>query len=223
MRLTSADGTRFEAHRAGAVETAGVAALVLPDIRGLHPFYRAFADRLAAAGIDALAIDYFGRTAPEGERGDRFDYRIHVEQTRPASVDADAAAAIAWLRSPDGAAARSVFSVGFGFGGSNAWRLSATEPGLAGAVGFYGQPARVREQVGDMRAPLLVLVAGADFTPAAEFEHFDRQLTAAGVEHELHVYEDAPHGFFDRAFARHGDACADAWERVLAFIARHSA
>lgn len=222
MRLTSADGTRFEAHAARAPKPSGAGAVVLPDIRGLHGFYRELADRLAGAGIDAVAVDYFGRTAAEGERGDRFDYRVHVEQTRPATVDADAAAAVAWLRSPAGGSARHVFSLGFGFGASNSWRLSATQPGLAGAIGFYGQPARVREHVGRMRAPLLVLVASADFTPAAEFELFDRQLTDAGVEHEMHVYEGVPHGFFDRAFARHGDACAAAWEHVLGFITRHS-
>ena len=223
MQLTSADGARFEAHAAQPRHLSGRAVVVLPDIRGLHPFYRGFADRLAEAGLAALAIDYFGRTAPAGERGDHFDFRVHVEQTRPATVDADAAAAAAWLRSPEGGAARSVFSIGFGFGASNSWRLSATEPDLAGCAGFYGQPARVREHVPRMRAPLLVLVAGADFTPRAEFELFERQLSEAGVDHELHVYEDAPHSFFDRGFSRHEAACADAWRRLLDFIDRHTA
>lgn len=220
MRLTSADGTGFDAHVTRATGASEVGAIVLPDLRGLHPFYRDLADRLAAAGIHAAAVDYFGRTAPEGPRGDHFDYRVHVERTRPATVDADAAAAAAWLRSPGGAGVRRVFSIGFGFGASNAWRLAATQPGLAGAIGFYGQPARVRHHIDRMRAPLLVVVAGADFTPAAEFELFDRQLTAAGVEHEMRTYEGAPHGFFDRACARHPDACADAWDRLLEFIAR---
>ena len=51
---------------------------------------------------------------------------------------------------------------------------------------------------------------------------FDAALTAAGVEHELVVYDGAPHSFFDRKFEEHADASADAWERVLAFIAQHS-
>ena len=111
-----------------------------------------------------------------------------------------------------------VFTVGFCFGGSNSWRQSASQPELAGAIGFYGVPARVNDLIGQMQAPLLLLVAGADFTPVEEFERFDRELTAAGVAHTMVVYEGAPHSFFDRTFAEHAAACADAWQQILDFV-----
>jgi carboxymethylenebutenolidase len=69
-----------------------------------------------------------------------------------------------------------------------------------------------------MEAPLLLLVAGQDFTPMEKFEKFDQRLTEAGVEHEMHVYPDAPHSFFDRSYDEHKDACDDAWRRILAFM-----
>ncbi len=218
LTLEAADGTRFMAYAARAAQPSGAAVVILPDVRGLHEFYKELARRFAEVGIDAVAIDYFGRTAGIGPRDEGFAFRPHVEQTTPETVDADVAAAIAYLHSPAGGAARDVFTVGFCFGGAASWRQSATQPGLAGAVGFYGVPARVRDYVGRMRAPLLLLVAGADHTPLAEFEQFDRELTAAGVPHTMVVYEGAPHSFFDRSFAEHRAACDDAWRQILAFV-----
>jgi carboxymethylenebutenolidase len=73
-----------------------------------------------------------------------------------------------------------------------------------------------------MRAPLLLLVAGADFTPLEEFQKFDGELTEARVPHEMNVYPDAPHSFFDRTFAEHKAACDDAWRRMLDFVKKNS-
>lgn len=220
LTLTSADGTAFMAYAALPGEASGDGVVILPDIRGLHQYYKDLADVFARAGLNAVAIDYFGRTAETNVRDETFVFRPHVEQTTPESVDADVAAAIAYLKSPAGGGATRVFTVGFCFGGSSSWRQAASQPGLAGAVGFYGQPGRARPFIAGMQAPLLLLVAGEDFTPLAEFEAFDAELTAAGVTHEMVVYPGAPHSFFDRSFAEHRDACADAWQRMLAFFGR---
>jgi carboxymethylenebutenolidase len=218
LTLRSADGTEFMAYSARAARPSGTGMVILPDVRGLHEFYKELARRFAEVGIDAVAFDYFGRTAGPGSRGEEFVYRPHVDQTTPDGVDADTAAAIAFLRSSEGGSARRVFTVGFCFGGSNSWRQSASQPELDGAIGFYGVPARVNDWVGRMQAPLLLLVAGADFTPTEEFERFGRQLTEAGVPHRMVVYEGAPHSFFDRTFAEHQAACADAWQQMLDFV-----
>jgi carboxymethylenebutenolidase len=74
-----------------------------------------------------------------------------------------------------------------------------------------------------MKAPLLLLIAGADAATSLEQnQEFDRKLAAAGVPHELQIYEGAPHSFFDRGFAQWKDACDDAWRRMLAFVKQHS-
>jgi carboxymethylenebutenolidase len=125
---------------------------------------------------------------------------------------------MAYLRSPEGGAVERVFTVGFCFGGAQSWRQSAVQPDLDGAIGFYGVPSRVRDVIGEMKAPLLLLVAGEDFTPLAEFEQFDRELTEAKVPHTMVVYEGAPHSFFDRTFAEHREASTDAWEQMLRFM-----
>ncbi|HEX7263080.1 MAG TPA: dienelactone hydrolase family protein [Candidatus Dormibacteraeota bacterium] len=222
MTLIAADGNKFMAYFARASKPTGAGMVVLPDVRGLHHFYKELAQRFAEAGIDAVAIDYFGRTAGFGDRGEEFDYKPYMEKTTAEGIAADAAAAIEYLRSKDGGAVKSVFTVGFCFGGSNSWNQSALQPELDGAIGFYGRPERSRPFMSRMKAPLLMLIAGADFTPREEFVEFDRQLTEAGVAHEMHTYEGAPHSFFDRTFDQWKEACDDAWRRMLAFVKKHS-
>jgi carboxymethylenebutenolidase len=217
--LTASDGNEAMAYAARTTNPSGTGIVILPDIRGLHHFYKELACRFADAGFDAVAFDYFGRTAGAGERDESFEWRPHVDQTTPTGIAADTAAAIDYLRSPQGGAVERIFTVGFCFGGSNSWRQAAAQPGLAGAMGFYGVPARVRDVVDQIAAPLLILVAGDDHTPVAEFEKFDGELSAANVPHTMVVYAGAPHSFFDRTFAQHKDACDDAWRQMLRFIA----
>ena len=150
--LESRDGTRFAAFAATPDEPSGNGVVVLPDVRGLYRFYEEVALRFAERGIAAVAIDYFGRTAGVAKRDDEFPYMEHVQQTTPEGVQADVAAAVDYLRSPGGGSCSSVFTVGFCFGGAQSWRQSAAGHGLAGAIGFYGIPARVRDRSADPRA-----------------------------------------------------------------------
>ncbi|TMG27292.1 MAG: dienelactone hydrolase family protein [Chloroflexi bacterium] len=221
--LTAADGNRLRAYAARAATPSGAGVVVIPDPRGVHPFYKELVRRFAQAGMDAVVIDYLDRTAGMSERPENFDLRAAIGQTRPDAIAADVAAGIAYLRSAAGGTVGSVFTVGFCFGGAQSWRQSAVQPGLAGAIGFYGIPARVREVIPQMRAPLLLLLAGDDqATTPEDFDNFDKELTAAGVPHQKVVYDGAPHSFFDRRFEEHKAASADAWQQMLAFIAEHT-
>jgi carboxymethylenebutenolidase len=75
------------------------------------------------------------------------------------------------------------------------------------------------ERAPEIEAPILALQAGDDAHITAELnDAFDAALTAAGVEHEIVVYDGAPHSFFDRKQDDYAEASADAWRRVLAFI-----
>jgi len=52
--LTAADGNRFSAFRARPADPTGAGIVILPDVRGLHPFYEELALRFAEHGIEAL-------------------------------------------------------------------------------------------------------------------------------------------------------------------------
>ena len=204
--LDAADGNRFAAFAAAPEEPSAVGVVVLPDVRGLCHFYEELALRFAERGYAAIAIDYFGRTAGVGKRGEAFPFMEHAKQTTPAGVQADVAAAAAYLRSAAGG------------------------HGLAGAVGFYGMPGERNGDPGPvavterMDAPILALQAGDDANITAEHnEAFDAALSAAGVEHDVVTFAGAPHSFFDRHHADFQEQSEAAWRRTLAFIDANSA
>ena len=218
--LEAADGNRFAAFAAHPDKPIGKGVVILPDVRGLYRFYEELALRFAERGIEAVAIDYFGRTAGVEKRGEDFEFMPHVDQTTPEGIKADVRAAVEYLRR----SVEFVFTVGFCFGGRYSWHSAADGHGLAGAVGFYGVPQGREwpgpiQRVSEMECPILALQAGADQNITAEDNAaFEEALTRAGVEHELVTYEGAPHSFFDRKHEEFADASADAWRRVLAFI-----
>lgn len=231
LTLTSADGTEFSAFEANSGTPGAPAVVVLPDVRGLFGFYEELAVRFAERGYSSVAIDYFGRTAGLGERDEEFPFMEHVQQTQVDQIADDVAAAVAHLRASDENARRSVFTVGFCFGGSNSWLQASAVQGLSGVVGFYGHPTRLGrdgsappiEWVSEFECPLLGLMGGADEgIPLGEVGKFERALEAAGAQYEIHVYPDAPHSFFDRRYDDFSGESADAWDRVLSFIEENS-
>ncbi len=225
--LEASDGNRFAAFLATPDELAETGVAILPDVRGLYRFYEELALRFAERGYAALAFDYFGRSAGIEKRGEDFDYPPHVQSLAPEQVQLDVRAAVEYLRA---LGVRQVFSVGFCMGGRHSWLAAAAGHGLAGAVGFYGRPGVSQdgnpgpEQLASrMEAPVLALQAGADRNILPEHnDAFERALAQAGVEHELVVYEGAPHSFFDRKQEEFAAASDDAWQRTLDFIARHA-
>ena len=222
LTLTAADGNRVAAFLATPEEPGKTGVLILPDVRGLYRFYEELALRFAERGHAAVAIDYFGRTAGAAKRDDEFEYMPHVQQTTPDGLTADTAAGVALLRERG---AGSIFTVGFCFGGRTSWFAAASHHGLAGAVGFYGNPQALVTLgfVRQIECPILALQAGDDQNITAEINAgFDEALSTSGVEHEVVTYGGAPHSFFDRKQEQFRAASDDAWRRTLEFIACHS-
>jgi carboxymethylenebutenolidase len=225
LTLTSADGTAFSGYLAAVDGQAESGVVILPDVRGLFRFYEELAERFADAGVPAVAIDYFGRTAGLGPRDESFEYMPHVQRTRTETVAMDVRAAVEALKARTGA--QRIFTVGFCFGGSQSFHQAAAGHGLAGAVGFYGSLAdrpHLPSAIGithSMQCPVLALFGGADehITPD-QVQRFDAALSEAGVEHEIHTYPGAPHSFFDRRQADFAAESADAWDRILGFMGK---
>jgi len=226
LELTSTDATHFSAALAESSEARG-GVVICPDVRGLYPFYTELAERFAQAGYHAITFDYFGRTAGLGPRGEDFEYSPHVEQLKVDQVQADMTAAADALR--ERTDADSLATVGFCLGGFQSFLAAADLSWPRAGVGFYGvlQGSRFGvpgpiERAADMRCPVLGLFGGADQAiPVEQVQEFDAQLTEVGVEHEIHVYPDAPHSFFDRRHEEHSEASADAWRRTLGFLQRY--
>jgi carboxymethylenebutenolidase len=227
VELTSRDGTQVSAYAARADAPSGAGIAIIPDVRGLHPYYEELALRFAEAGVDAVSVDLFARTAGTGARPDGFEYEPHVRQLDPSAVNDDVAAAVELLRTPEGGEATRLFTVGFCLGGRVSLLQAASGLGVAGVIGFYpwpvgehrsGIPAPA-DEAPRFACPVLAVYGAADAgIPAEMRDTFDAALDAAGVAHRSIVYPDAPHSFFDRKAAEFADASEDAWRQVLDFM-----
>ena len=216
-------GPADDADRAPAI-------VILPDVRGLHPYYEELALRFAEHGDrrarDRLVrADRRRRAAPRR----RSSTAPHVDQTTWAGIAADIRAGADALRSGRReagahAASRSASASAAGCRSSRA----TLGLGLAGAIGFYGSPVGTHRQRRARRrstsparcaAPVLGLFGGADEgIPAEAIAAFEDALTAAGVDHRLITYPGAPHSFFDRKAAEFAEASAAAWDETLRFV-----
>src|SRR5439155_15367449 len=229
--LEGEDGAEFRAYLALPEGSPGAGIVILPDVRGLHPFFEELAMRYAERGITALAIDYFGRTAGTGERGDDFEHMPHVEQARWPNLAGEIRTAVTHLRAQE-PAPRSVFTTGFCMGGRLSSMSATLGLGLAGVIPFYGWPIGENrngtpapaDNAAKIECDVLALYGEADGGIDKDVRKaFDRALDKAGVRHETVVYPGAPHGFFDRKADQFQEASTDAWDRSLAFIRRHTA
>lgn len=230
LTLTAADGTRISAFRAAPGEILGPSVLVLPDNRGLSAFYEELCVRLAEQGLPALAIDYFGRTAgaePRSRSAD-FPFMEHLFQVSRETLFQDIRAGIGALRSDAGADA-AVATLGFCFGGRQAFLTADAAFGTSAAIGFYGFPGELfgaagpTQLAGGFTAPVLGVFGSADTGISSEqVAEFGAALAESGVAHELVTYPGMPHSFFDipaeGADPARADACVDAWRRVLGFL-----
>lgn len=228
ITLASSDDAEYAAFLAIPDKPSGTGVVILPDIRGLHPFYEQLTVHVAEQGHTALAIDYFGRTAGAGLRNDSFNPMEHIVRVSRQTIDADILSAANYLRSPDGGNCNNVFALGFCFGGRQAFFASAARFGFTGVIGFYGAlslypngAAGPLQHASELSAPILGLFGGADHGIAdSDVSAFDAALTLSGVAHDFTIYPGAPHSFFDIKYEEHAAPCADAWRRVLSFLAR---
>ena len=227
LTLTAGDGTGVAAYAARAERASGAGIVIIPDVRGLHPYYEELARRFAEAGVHAVAIDLYSRSAGTGKRGPDFEYEPHVAKLDAASLGADVGAAADFLRSPEGGEPDRLYAVGFCIGG----RISLLQAGsgldLSGVIGLYpwpvgphrsGLPAPA-DEAPRFGCPVLTLYGGADDgIPPEARDGFERALSAAGVEHRSITYDGAPHSFFDRKATDYADDSAAAWREMLSFM-----
>lgn len=200
------------------LEAAGKlpAVIVIHENRGLNPHIRDVARRFALDGFLALAPDFLAPAG--GTPANEDEARDMIGKLDPAQTIANAVATVAYLKQHSSSNGK-VGAVGFCWGGGVVNRLAVNAPDLAAAVAYYGSvpdPADVSK----IKAKLLLHYAGLDERINAGIPAFRKALEAAGVEHQIYVYEGANHAFNnDTAEARYNKEAADlAWGRTIEFL-----
>jgi carboxymethylenebutenolidase len=216
--------------------------IVLPEVFGVNGWVRSVADRLAAAGYAALALNTMARTAPDLELN--YDAaglelgRQHRDAVTAAGFLDDLAASIAWIRAQPDLAGLPLGCVGFCFGGHLAL-LAATMPAIGATCAFYG--ARVssfRPGGGPPSLELVPQIPGRlwcfcgdqdPLIPPEEITAVAAALTAANggvpalseaARHRLLVAPGAGHGYMCEARADFSqDGARSGWSKMLGLFA----
>jgi carboxymethylenebutenolidase len=191
--------------------------LVVHENRGLNPHIEDVTRRLALEGYIAFAPDALFPLG--GYPGDEDKARALFQELDQARTRQDFLAAVSMLDDIDGSNGR-MGVVGFCYGGGMANFLATRLPDLGAAVPFYGRAPDL-EAVPDIRAELLVVLAGNDERVNAGWPDYEAALKKAKVRYALYEPAGTQHGFNNDTTPRYDEAAAaEAWKRMLALFSR---
>ncbi|GAA4395755.1 dienelactone hydrolase family protein [Tsukamurella soli] len=217
------------------------AVIVIHEIWGLVGQIESVADRLAAEGYVGIAPDLFssfGLTPEVGAQIEQLMFHgteedraraqpLLREKAAPARSPEFAARAVpALVELVDALVAEGtapVFVTGFCFGGTYAFALAAADRRIAGAAPFYGI-APEHADLSAIACPVLAFYGGTDARVTGTLPQLTEAMAEAGVEFSPVVYPEAGHAFFNdtNPVMYQPDAAADAWTRLLEFLATRS-
>ena len=229
--ITTPDGT-CDAYFVHPAKGRHPAVLIWPDIFGLRPAFKQMATRLAESGYSVLVINPFYRIqkAPTSTTT-TFDATTRGALTKmmgslsPKTAATDGAALVPWL---DKQAAvdrkKKMGTTGYCMGGPYTFRLAAQFPERVGAIAtFHGAalatnaPDSPHLLVPEMKASALICIAASDDMSDPKAKGLlETAFTAAGLPHEVQVYEGTKHGWCPTDSAVYDRASAEkAWSRLL--------
>lgn len=196
--IDTADG-KFGAYLSLPRSGKGPGLILLQEIFGVNQHIRNVADQYAADGYVVIAPDLFWREGARIELGydgpgwERAVALMHA--TDFAKAQQDVAATLQVLRGLDAVAGARVASIGYCFGGKLSFHTAAN--GLVdAAVAYYGGGIQnALERAPDIKVPLLMhFGARDDHIPLDAVSHIADAFDS-NEQVEIHVYDDAEHGF----------------------------
>lgn len=205
--------------RPSALEGTAPVVLVVHENRGLNPYVKDVARRVAKAGFIALAPDALHPAG--GYPGNDDEGRALQGSMDRAKIEQDFIAAARYLKALPESSGK-LGAVGFCFGGYIVNMLAAVIPeALDAGVPFYGTPA-AEEIRGKVRGPLMVQLAELDERVNATWPDYEATLKANDADYVMHMYPGVHHGFHNDSTARYNEEAAElAWSRTIDFFNQH--
>jgi carboxymethylenebutenolidase len=220
ISFPSTDGRAARGHLSEAKQARPPGVVVIQEWWGLQGQIKAVCDRLAEAGLSALAPDlYDGKVVPYHDAAAANAAMSSLDFK--AATDEAVRGAVQYLKSRGG----KVGLTGFCMGGAVTVIGAVRIPELDAAVCFYGLPPENVAAAKDVRVPFQGHFASSDdwCTPAV-VDDFEKKLKAAGKAFEIYRYQ-GQHAFMnsERPDVYSQEAATLAWERCLKFFRRHLA
>lgn len=195
------------------------AVLVVHENRGLNPYVKDVARRVAKAGFIAFAPDALYPLG--GYPGNDDEGRKMQSSLDRAKIEQDFIAAARFIKSHESSNGK-LGAVGFCFGGYIVNMLAATlGDELDAGVPFYGTPA-AKEIRKNIRAAMMIQLAALDNRVNGAWPEYEEDLKANQVDYVMYKYEGCNHGFHNDSTGRYNEENAElAWKRTVEFFNKH--
>jgi carboxymethylenebutenolidase len=189
--------------------------VVIHEADGLNDNIKSISRRFAEQGYVALAVDLFGG------RNRAICMARYMAGLIRGSVDrygiGDLKTALTLLAKMPEVDARRLGAIGFCMGGGFAIAWACTDSRLKAIAPFYASNPRPIDVVARL-CPVVGSYPEKDFTAGAG-RGLDKALERHGVTHDIKIYPDARHSFFNEQGRAYSKAAADdSWSRVMKFF-----
>jgi carboxymethylenebutenolidase len=195
------------------------AVILIHEWNGLVDRVRHLADDFAEQGYIALAADlYSGRTGASPEENRALMQEVAGDQQR---IIDNLDAAARFLRDIDESNGK-IATIGWCFGGGVALSYAIGGENHDGTAIFYGHLVQDPAVLSELDHPIYGTFAGKDTgIPPTDVQQFVSALRNAGVENDVHIYDDVDHGFWlwvDQEPGVRAAPALDAWERLVEYL-----
>lgn len=191
------------------------AVLVIHENRGLNPYIKDVARRVAKAGFIALAPD--GLSSLGGYPGNDTEGKILQKKIDREKLLNDFFNAFEFLLNHQDTN-KKIGAVGFCYGGGVCNALAVAYPELSASVPFYGSQAR-SEDVKKIKTPLMLHYAEFDERINKGWPEYEAALKANNKKYQAYIYKDCNHGFHNDSTPRYNENNANlAWKRTINFF-----
>ena len=189
--------------------------VVIHEAYGHNDHMRDVARRFAEAGYAALAADLFtGRNRTVCMT--RYMAGLLIGSVNRAGID-DLKATLSHLAKLPEVDPRRLGAIGFCMGGGFAVAWACTDSRLKAIAPFYATNPRPLAAVKRL-CPVVGSYPGRDFTAGAG-RALDAALTEYEIKHDIKIYPDTRHSFFnDTRPSFDSSAAGDSWRRTLKFF-----
>ena len=206
------------------------AIIVVQEIFGVNEHIQDVTRRFAQKGYVAIAPAIYQRQAPDfavGYSPEEFTLgRVHKNQTKAEELLGDIQATIDYLYQLPQVQKTGVGAIGFCFGGHVTY-LTATLEEIKATASFYGagipiwcpghEDKATIDYTGDIKNKIHCFFGLEDeYIPPEHINQIESKLQKYQIDHQIHCYEGAEHGFFcDRRESYNQSSAQDAWIKVL--------
>lgn len=193
--------------------------LVIHENRGLNPYIKDVARRLAKMNFIAFAPDALYPLG--GYPGNDDEGRSMQKSMDAVKLEEDFLAAADFLKHHDMSNGK-LGAVGFCYGGYIVNMLAATiADDLNAGVPYYGTPAAEALRA-NVKGPLMIQLASLDARVNATWPEYEKALKANNADYVQYMYEGVNHGFHNDSTGRYAEKEAElSWQRTLDFFKQH--